>query len=251
MNKPLKTPNLPKSKVTYAAVSDYSPLLLKKLEELNIKALITQRSNCLSSEICYHSDMLLLNFAEGVVLIDESQKNNIVNYLTMGYRAEFLKNRVMSLYPTDSLLNTVVIGDKIICNPDTADKQILEFAAKADYKLISVNQGYTKCSVCVVNDNAIITDDESIYNACSKKGIDTLYISKGSVKLDGYDYGFIGGCTGLIDKNKLLFNGDINYHKDCNKIIDFLNTYNVYPVIIENEPLYDIGSILPLCEETT
>ena len=78
---------------------------------------------------------------------------------------------------------------------------------------------------------------------------DSVLIKKGSIRLDGFDYGFIGGCTGLIDKNKLLFNGDINYHKDCNKIIDFLHKHKVEPVVIENQPLTDIGSVIPLCEK--
>ena len=249
MIKPLESPNLPKSRVCDVAVSGYSEKLNQKLKELNINSINTVNSRHLDTKINYHTDLLVNNIAQGIIMLDNTQSANIVKYLTIGYKCEYLKNTVTSPYPSECLLNCVVVGDKLICNPDTADKKLAEYAHEYNYNIISVNQGYTKCSICIVSDNALITDDESVYYACNKNKIDSLYISKGSINLNGYDYGFIGGCTGLIDRNKLLFNGDINYHKDCNKIIDFLNIYNIKPFIIENEPLTDIGSILPLTEE--
>ncbi len=249
MKKPLERPNLPGGKVCDVAVCGSCAKLLEKLEELNIGAVITAESKNLDGRIHIHTDMLINNISKGVLIADNTQKNNIVNFLTIGYRCDFFESDTKSPYPHDCLLNCVVIGDKLICNPNITHKNILKYAQNNNYDIIRVRQGYSKCSVCIVSDNALITDDESIHKACAINHIDSLYISKGSVKLNGYNYGFIGGCTGLIDKDKLLFNGDINYHKDCGRIIDFLNKYNVSPVIIEDEPLIDIGSILPLTEE--
>lgn len=245
---PVSRPNLPQYKVHEVAVSDYSDILIKKLNELNINPVVTSRSSNLDKSICYHTDMLMLHLQGNTILADESQKNNIVKYLTMGYELRFINIDIKSPYPYDSFLNAVVLGDKLICCKNTIHKDVIDCAVNNNYQIINVNQGYTKCSVCIINDSAIITDDESLYRACGNI-IDTLYISKGSIKLDGFDYGFIGGCTGLIDKDKLLFNGDINYHKDCNRIIDFLGLHDIKPVIIESQPLTDIGSILPLTEE--
>ena len=250
MKRPIKCPNLPETSVCDVAVSGKSPKLLKKLTELNINAIITKENTNLDDRVSSHTDMLINNISEGLLLGDSSQRNNIVKFLTIGYEYELTGESVKSPYPCDSLLNAASAGGRIICNPHTVDKKVIEYAESADMKIISVKQGYTKCSVCFVAENALITDDESIYNACAENEIDSLLISKGSVKLNGFDYGFIGGCTGLIDKNKLLFNGDLNYHNDCNKIVDFLKKYAVEPVIIENQPLYDIGGILPLTEKT-
>lgn len=250
MEKPLSRPNLPQNMVCSVAVSDYSEKLMQKLTELNIKMIVTASSKNLDERICYHTDMLLLNYAKSRLLYDESQKENIVNFLTIGYRGDIIENTIKSPYPDDSRLNVVFAGGRLICNPQTTDEFILKFASDNGFKIIPVNQGYTKCSVCLINENALITDDESIYNACIANGIDSLLISKGSVKLNGFDYGFIGGCTGLIDKNKLLFNGDLRLHSDADKIISFLNKYNIEPVIVENKPLYDVGGIIPLTENT-
>lgn len=249
--KTLASPNLPERPVTHIAVSDYSPSLLKKADELGIITVKTIKTNKLNNCVCYHTDMLINNISEGLLLADESQNANIVKYLTIGYKTNIISDRVKSPYPEDSLLNAVVLGDKLICSKTAVCKELLEFAEKSSMQIISVKQGYTKCSTCIVSANAVITDDKSVYRTCADNGIDALYISKGSVKLEGFDYGFIGGCTGLIDKNRLLFNGDINYHKDCNKIIDFIKKYDINAEIIENKPLTDIGGILPLCEKTT
>lgn len=249
MIKPLEFPNLPQGRVHHVAVSDYNEALTDKLNHLGIEPILTIKSSNLDDKINYHTDMLLLNFTKGQIVTDKSQKENFVKFLTIGYRCRELNSQIKSPYPQDSLLNAVILGDKLICNTKIIEKSILEYAQTNNKKIISVNQGYTKCSACIISDNALITDDESIYSACEASGIDTLFISKGSVKLNGFDYGFIGGCTGMIDRNKVLFNGDINYHSDCNKIIDFLKKYSVEPVCIENQPLFDIGGIIPVSEE--
>lgn len=251
MFSPLKHPNLPQGKVTHAAVSNYNDSLINKLSELDIEPVITVESDNLDKKINYHTDMLLFNLGNGLLLADESQKDNLVKFLTIGYKCRFINNRVKSPYPSDSLLNAVILGSNIICNNETVCGELIDYAGLNGFNIISVNQGYTKCSVCIVSDDAVITDDESVYKTLIKNDIDTLYISKGSVILKGFDYGFIGGCTGKIAEDRLLFNGDINYHKDCNSILDFLKNYNVEPVIIENQPLFDIGSIIPLAEENT
>ena len=96
----------------------------------------------------------------------------------------------------------------------------------------------------------IITDDISIYNAVSQyDDIKSLLVEKGSVNILKYDYGFIGGCCGLVDKNVLLFNGDITSHSDFDKIKNFLYDNEVKYIDIKGKPLTDIGSIIPIMEK--
>lgn len=244
---PLKTPNIPSGKVSVVAISEKaSDKLTDLLNKLGI-SVIKLKTNTEINGIGDHADVSLLNICEGKLLLSYSQKSILVNFLTKGYQCKLIDG-IRSPYPFDCKLNCAIIGKKVICNPTTVSDDVLISINNCGYKIISVKQGYTKCSVCVLNDNALITDDESVYAACNENNIDSILIDKGSIKLDGFNYGFIGGCTGLIDKNKLLFNGDINQHKDSLKIINFLNKHNVEPIIIKDEPLVDIGSILPLCE---
>ena len=249
MIKPLKTPNIPKGKVKTLAVGTDDPLLLKTLESLEISVIKTNESPNLDKRVSRHTDMLVFNIAPNEILIDSTQKSNIVKLLTIGYSVKEIKSKVESPYPKDSALNSLVLGEKFIYCPKAVSVEALNTAYEYGYKLIAVKQGYVKCSVCPINCNAAITDDESIYKALTHNGIDCLYISKGSVQLGGFPYGFIGGCTGLIDKDKLLFNGDITMHSDYIKIECFLNKHGITPITIKGRVLNDIGSIVPISEE--
>ena len=78
--------------------------------------------------------------------------------------------------------------------------------------------------------------------------IDALYISERAIRLDGYDWGLIGGCCGLIDKNVLAFTGALDSLESGGLIRDFLSSHGVTPVELTNRPMLDIGGILPLRE---
>ena len=100
-----------------------------------------------------------------------------------------------------------------------------------------MNQGYAKCSTAVC-DRGIITADETIYSACCENGINALKITQGNVKLSGYEYGFIGGASGIID-GKLTFFGDIRKHPDYLKIKEFCD-FDYIP----DFALTDVGTIM-------
>lgn len=249
MIKPLETPNIPKGKVKTVAVATDDPLLLKTLESLGISVIKTVESPNLDKRVSRHTDMLLLNISPNELLIDSTQKSNFVKFLTIGYSIKEINVKVSSPYPKDSALNSLVLGDKFIYCQTAVSAEALNRVYEYGYKLIDVKQGYVKCSVCPLDCNTAITDDESIYKALSKNGIDCLFINKGSVQLSGFQYGFIGGCTGLIDKDKLVFNGDISLHSDYIIIERFLSEHDITPIVIKGRPLTDIGSIIPLSEE--
>ena len=94
--------------------------------------------------------------------------------------------------------------------------------------------------------NAAITADEGIYKKLINNGIDTLKIQSGSIQLDTMSYGFIGGCCGLIGKNLLAVNGNLNLHPQSREIINFCEKHNVNIVELSKNNLYDIGSIIAI-----
>ena len=97
--------------------------------------------------------------------------------------------------------------------------RVLQELKKQDIELINVNQGYAKCS-CAACSSGVITADDSIFKTLCKQGINSLKITPGHVTLTGYDYGFIGGASGVID-GKLTFFGDVSKHPDFSKIKEF------------------------------
>ena len=245
--KHVESPNLPQNRVVLAAISESAGESIKKLNELGIETIKIKESPFLPKPVNSHADLQILHLKNNLLF---SQKEHLFEGLTnKNFNVQLISDSPSAYYPNDSRLNCALIGNKLICNKKTIAKEILEFAELNNLIIINVNQGYTGCSICVVDENSIITDDKSIFAAAQNFFNDTLYVSKNSIRLVGYDYGFIGGCCGKIDKNVIAFNGRIESHTDYYKIIDFMAKHNVNIIELNNERLTDIGGILPLYEE--
>lgn len=242
----LNNPNLPNNKVT-TVFADCDDNALKTLfNELSIKVVNITENQLLEAPVSKHADILANYVGKSTFLVDKHQVE-LCRFIEDNNGKSFIIKKIQSPYPNDCLLNFADIGDYIICNKSIITKEIAEFLP---YKpIIDVKQGYSKCSVCVCSRNTIITDDKSVYNAVLQcDNINSLLLEKGSVRINKYDYGFIGGCCGLIDKNLLLFNGDLTLHTDFDKIRKFLYDNDVNYIDIKGKPLTDIGSIIPIME---
>ncbi len=177
--------------------------------------------------VVYNNAKHLFDIADEKIIIDREVPAN--NKLT---------------YPRDIGLNCAVVGKNIICNSQYTEQSVLDLAAKNGFRIIDVRQGYSKCSVCIVDDNAIITEDTGIANKCLQNDIDVLLLKNRAVKLCGYDYGFIGGCSGLLSDGRIVFAGCIENHPEYQFIDKFCRKYGKTAVSMSDEPLYDVGSIL-------
>jgi hypothetical protein len=116
-------------------------------------------------------------------------------------------------------------------------------------KKIEVKQGYCKCSVLIVDENSVITDDESIHRKMSENGIDSLFVSKGDISLPGHEYGFIGGSSGKISKETIIFFGDVRNHRDFKKISEFITNHGCKFICTDSGALRDIGGFISITEE--
>jgi len=190
--------------------------------------------------LCCHPDMFCFKLANNKwIFYKEAYKTNKKAIDKLNIDIITVNNPESCEYPRDIGLNAAAVGGCVICNAKYTNEEILKRANK----IIDVKQGYAKCSTCVVGDNAVITSDVSIYGAALKNNIDALLIESGHINLDGYNYGFIGGCSGLTDKNKLAFTGNIALHPDYEAIKNFCGDRGVEIVSLSDEKLYDYGSI--------
>lgn len=145
-------------------------------------------------------------------------------------------------YPHDVIFNACLVGSLLICNKKSVSRLILEVAEDYGYKIINVPQGYTKCSVCVVSDNAIITADKAIAKACHTAGVDVLTVREGYVCLPPYDFGFIGGTSGACGNN-VYFCGSLDTHPDADDIRTFCAKHGKTAVSLSMGKLFDVGSL--------
>lgn len=244
----IENPNLPKTSVyTVIAGKGIKPYE-EKLREYGVEILYTQICNRVGPFVEAHADLSCFYSGQGKFLLERGQADLYTALTKIGASCHFLKQDLQKNYPQDVLLNCVKLKEFLLCNRKTVATEILQEAEQASLTVIDVPQGYTKCSVCIVNDNAVITEDVTLCKALEKHGIDVLAIQKGSVVLQGFPYGFIGGCSGLLSSEKLAFTGNIERHADFNRILQFLEQNKVKPICLSNGLLTDIGSILPIME---
>ncbi len=241
MSKPLTTPNLPENKTTLACVGNY-PEIISALQKLGIRTLSFE-SEILPAEISRHQDMLLCHLGDNKIFISPNLCPDAL--INEGFSV-LTSEEIGKEYPDDVKLNVAVSRDFFIYNPGTADRQLINELENSGKKGITTNQGYTKCSVCFVTENAVITEDPSIYETLKNTGIDTLLISKGDIYLSDTHYGFFGGSTGKIDKSTLAVTGTLKHHTDGNKIKEFCNSHGVDILELTKGKIIDIGGILPL-----
>lgn len=157
-------------------------------------------------------------------------------------------------YPSDSVFNAACTGEFFFHKLAVTNPRLLSAAgsfsksAPTGMKFVDVRQGYTKCSMVVVDRNSIITYDKGIIKACSMyPEINVLEVEPGHCFLEGYDTGFIGGCSGRVG-NKVIFNGNLKAHPDFQRILSFIKSRGLDCVWFPEYELTDIGSIIT-CEE--
>lgn len=193
-----------------------------------------------------HSDMQILPINNEIFILNECT-----------ILKEKLKNKSLHLcsknagksYPQNILLNFLYLNNTLYGKMSAIDDSLLDYCKINNIKTVNVNQGYSRCSVLVVSDKAVITSDVSLKKSLEKNGVDTLLISSGSIILDGFDYGFIGGASGIIDNDTVVFFGNVKNHPDYNDIKDFCLKYKKnIKIICEHLPLTDIGGIVEIGE---
>jgi hypothetical protein len=212
------------------------------LEKLGCTVVCCPPSNLLYPSISGHPDILIHFIKKDSIIVHKDISAIFIDTIkNFGFKVCYSEASLKDKYPYDITLNAVNLKDHFIHNLNFTDKNLLSYVSYK--KLIHVKQGYTKCSTCIVNDNAIITSDKSIYKAAKSENIDVLLLPPGNISLPGLNYGFIGGTCGLMD-NKLIFYGNLKNYRYGNLVLDFLKKYEVEPVYLSNNELIDRGSIL-------
>lgn len=215
--------------------------VIGELRELGFNTVLLPENKQLDEEVNNHADILTFRYNSDLFICSDIAGELINNFT--GYTVQAVQG-IRSPYPFDCKLNVAVLGDKLVCNTRSVAPQLATFAESNNLKIVHTNQGYTKCSLCIVSDNAVITEDSQLSSLLKNYQINVLEITKGHVSLSDKHYGFIGGAGVLLSKTKMYFNGDITKHPDYNKIIQFLSNYGVEPVFNKNRPLTDFGGFV-------
>ena len=165
-------PNLPDRDVKVVVMSTISDELVNNVKSLGIDIIPSSKIEHLLQFEKYHSDMQIFHYNRDTVFVLK-ECTTLQEKLKPYFKNIILPEKCIERkYPDNVLLNCVSIDDKIICNSNTIDNSIKKEIS--DNKVFNVNQGYTKCSTCVVSNDAIITSDKSIWKA-TRKDFDVIF----------------------------------------------------------------------------
>lgn len=217
---------------------------IEKLKYLNLEIIKIPLNKNLYTAINGHPDIQLNILNNNTLIVSKDFDTSFLGDLSKLNIITSI-NTLKEKYPNNIFLNAVTLKDFFIHNLKFTDKKLLDMVKEKI--LIHVKQGYTKCSCAIVSEKALITSDINIYNTLKKySDLDVLGVTAGDILLPGLNYGFIGGCCGLVSQDILAFYGNLKYHSYGNDIKEFLFKHNVKPLYLSDEKLIDRGSILTL-----
>ena len=244
MYKLIETPHLPKSKVRHIILGEkYRNVLESALFTHDLEPVWLKSNPHVDERLSGHADLSAVQIGKSVIL---SEYLNPCEQIHKIVGVEYVPDPQQAVYPYDAGLNFCIVGDKLFFNPKTANAKLVEKCGCKQF--IPVKQGYTKCSICVIDENSIITSDKRIAEAAENAGMDALYLSEPFVKLDGFGYGFIGGAAFKISETDIAFTGKIVDTIVERKIESFLSSRNINPIYLTDSQIFDIGSAIPLTE---
>lgn len=244
----VKSSFIPDKSISLALVdSRISESMVQKLNKLNINIIKSIKCNETYNAISCHPDICVIKLNDNNILVAPNVFDYYDSCLTpLGFNVIKGSLHIDNRYPNNVHYNVVILGNNVIHNFKYTDNVLLDYIEKHNMNKINVNQGYCKCSICIVDENSIITSDEGIYKEVIKHNIDCLLIEKGHIDLFELDYGFIGGCSGLISQDTLAFFGNIEKHPNFKEIDKFVSERNKKIISLSKEKLTDLGSLIPL-----
>lgn len=181
----------------------------EKLCKLGYELVEIKQSTKVYTEISSHVDIFTCKIGEKII-VEPSQ------YVNMPKESVILKGceEVGRKYPYDIKYNVCTIGKKAFHNFEYTDFRIKDELIKKRYEMINTTQGYTNCSIAVIDDNSAIVTDKGLYKILQKHNIDVLYLEyEPDIKLLNINKyssrnGFIGGAISRVC-DKIVTFGDL------------------------------------------
>lgn len=242
-------PNIPQKPIKLAVVDGrISESIEKSLLQLGIKLIKTFPVRSVHTSVSFHPDIMLHHIHNNLIVCAPDTDQRLVETLCKeGFEICRGKTSLTSEYPGDIAYNVARVGRRAFHNLKYTDCVLRDKLENAGVEFINVNQGYSKCSISIVDECSIITADKGIAKGAEKAGIEVLLIAPDErIMLPGLSSGFIGGSTGLLSNDQWAIAGDINKLKCGKTIIDFLDKKGKTAVSLSNDDVMDIGTILPL-----
>ena len=217
------------------------------LKSLGYNLIEVKKNNEIYPEISSHVDIFACKVKNKIIAekhVYDILKNKLKRDIIQG------NSVVHSTYPNDINYNVCIVGNRAIHNFKYTDTKIIEELNKNKFELINVKQGYSKCSIAVINENSIILSDRGMYNNLKNSGLDILFLDYiPDIKLfnENREYsqknGFIGGAISRIGNNIVIF-GDLDKIDYDGKIKGFIKERNLDIIDFKKLDVIDYGGVV-------
>lgn len=217
------------------------------LKKLGLEVIKTIKCEEVDESIAYHPDIVLhpVDYDTLVVApnVYDYYRDKLERFGIKLIRGERFLGRE---YPEDIAYNVGRLKNIAIHNFKFTDEVLKYYLKKHNLTFVNVKQGYSKCSLAIVNEYSAITADVVIYKKLTDLGYNILLIEPGYIALEGQKYGFIGGTNGALSNSESIISGVLDEHPDKDKILNFFMENNVKLTFLSEKPILDIGTIITL-----
>lgn len=230
-------------------IIDYraSDEIINYFKKINIEPIKTIKCNDLQEPVDGHPDMVIHPIDEKTFVVAPNVYDYYFNVLTnLGIKVIKGGKTLCRNYPEDIAYNVARIGRYAVHNLQHTDQVLKYYLEEAKIEFIHVNQGYTKCSISSVGNNKAVTSDLMIHEKLKSYNIDCMFINPKIVYLKGYNHGFIGGCTGLINEKIFLSTGKIADENIFSAFKEFILSSGYLYEEASSQQIIDLGSIIPI-----
>lgn len=201
----------------------------------------------MTAAIASHPDSLLFRYKNELVVPTDYCEEALPAFTDLrascDVRLRFCDVPLGSGFPNDARMNALVMGNKIFCNTKTVSDRILGLAQERGLTICHTSQAYPACSVLALGERYAITSDAGLSRVLSENGISVTLIRSGGIALPPYEYGFIGGASGVYD-GKVYFLGDYLSHPDGEIIRSAVLSAGFTPISLSRGALVDLGGML-------
>jgi len=220
---------------------------IESLLESGYKVILVKPFYGNRSYIASHADLQVFPFYRKVVLapnLSHFTLRQLVLFLKSSKDIVIGKSFIREGYPNEVFYNAIIVGKYLVGNLKYLDNVLIDMGKRYGFSLVHVNQGYVRCTTIPIDANTVITEDLGIFKKLHSIGINVKFLQPGFVDIDGYNYGFLAGGSG-IDNNVFYVNGDIDLYPYKRELENYLKRYRIkIKSLAPGKRPKDIGSIL-------